>query len=44
MIVAIVVFSLTGNTLKVGRMLEEGLLKKNVKVQLVDITRNNKLF
>ena len=44
MLVAIVVFSPTGNTLKIGKMLEENLLKKNVKVQLVDITRNKALF
>ena len=44
MLVAIVVFSPTGNTLKVGKMLEECLLRKNVKVQLVDITRNKELF
>ena len=39
MYVAIIVFSPTGNTLKVGRMLEKTLVGRGVKAQLVDITR-----
>lgn len=42
--VAIVVFSPSGNTLKVARMIEENLNCKNVQVQLLDITRNGRLF
>ncbi|WP_455391882.1 EFR1 family ferrodoxin [[Eubacterium] cellulosolvens] len=44
MLVAIIVFSPTGNTLKVGKMLEKSLLARNAKVQLIDITRDRKLF
>ena len=44
MLVAIVVFSPTGNTLKVGKMLKECLEKNNIKAQLVDITRNKEIF
>jgi len=42
--VAIIVFSPTGNTLKVARMIEENLGDKGVQVQLLDITRNRELF
>ena len=44
MTVAIIVFSPTGNTLKVVGMLEKKLEEKGVQVQLVDVTRNGKLF
>jgi ferredoxin/flavodoxin len=42
--VAIVVFSPTGNTLKVAEMLENDLKGNGNSVQLLDITRNGKLF
>jgi ferredoxin/flavodoxin len=42
--VAIIVFSPSGNTLKVGKMLEKSLLEKNISVQIVDITRTKELF
>jgi ferredoxin/flavodoxin len=42
--VSIIVFSPTGNTLKVAGMLEKNLKEKGVQVQLLDITRNGKLF
>lgn len=42
--VSIVVFSPTGNTLRVGRMLEERLSIKGADVQLVDMTRDGTLF
>jgi ferredoxin/flavodoxin len=38
--VAIIVFSPTGNTLKVGTMLEKSLQDKKNDVQLIDITRS----
>lgn len=44
MLVTIVVFSPTGNTLKVGKMLKKSLLDRNVDVQLIDITRDRKFF
>jgi len=42
--VAIIVFSPTGNTLKVGKMLETELISRNVHVQLYNFTRNDKIF
>ena len=42
--VSIVVFSPSGNTLKVGGMLEEQLVQRGADVQLVDATRNETLF
>jgi len=42
--VAIIVFSPTGNTLKVGKMLEDQLNSKNVDVQLYNFTGNKKIF
>jgi len=42
--VAIIVFSPSGNTLKVGKMLEKSLVDKNAQVQLVNITRDKNLF
>jgi len=42
--VAIVVFSPTGNTLKVGRMLQDGLRDGGVGVQLLDVTRRPDLL
>ena len=42
--IAIVVFSPSGNTLKVAEMMEENLNRSNVQVQLLDITRNGRLF
>jgi len=42
--VAIIVFSPSGNTLKVGKMLEKSLADKSTQVQLVNITRDKKLF
>lgn len=41
---AIVVFSPAGNTLKVAKMLQENLKNSGIQVQLLDITRNRKLF
>jgi ferredoxin/flavodoxin len=41
---AIIVFSPTGNTLKVAGMLEDNLKHNCIEVQLLDITRNEKLF
>ena len=41
---AIIVFSPTGNTLKVAGMLEKRLEENDVQVQLLDISRNKKLF
>lgn len=41
---AIIVFSPTGNTLKVAGMLEKKLKENDVQVQLLDISRNGKLF
>jgi len=42
--VAIIVFSPSGNTLKVARMMEENLNRNHAQVQLLDITRNGRLF
>lgn len=42
--VAIIVFSPTGNTLKIGKMLEDQLNSKNVNVQLYNFTGNKKIF
>ena len=42
--IAIIVFSPSGNTLKVAKMLEKSLIDKNIAVQIIDITRNKKLF
>ena len=42
--IAIVVFSPTGNTLKVAKMLEDDLTGNGHSVQLLDLTRNGKLF
>ena len=42
--VAIIVFSPTGNTLKVAKMLEEHLLERKTSVQIIDITRVSKVF
>jgi len=41
---AIIVFSPSGNTLKVAKMLERNLLEKNITVQIVDITKTKGLF
>jgi len=42
--VSIVLFSPTGNTLKVGQMLRESLRNGGARVQLLDITRRDDLF
>lgn len=42
--VAIIIFSPGGNTLKVGRMLENKLLEKEIETQLVDVTRIPEIF
>jgi Fe-S-cluster-containing hydrogenase component 2/flavodoxin len=42
--VVIIVFSPTGNTLKVGNMLRETLMSRGAVVQLIDIARNKKVF
>ncbi len=42
--VSIIVFSPTGNTLKVGRMLEESLRDEGAAVQLLDVTRRRDLL
>ena len=42
--VAIVVFSPSGNTLKVANMLEKSLKTKNIDVQTVNITGNESIF
>jgi ferredoxin len=42
--VAIIVFSPTGNTLKVGQMLEEELISRNINVQLYNFTGNEMIF
>ncbi len=42
--IAIIVFSPSGNTLKVAKMLEKNLIEKNTSVQIVDITRTKELF
>lgn len=41
---AVVVFSPTGNTLKVAEMLEKKLKENGLQVQVLDTTRNRKLF
>ena len=41
---AIIVFSPSGNTLKVAKMLEKNLLEKNISVQIVDITKTKEIF
>ena len=40
----IIVFSPQGNTLKVGKMLKMSLTERKVRTQLIDITRDGKLF
>ena len=42
--VIIIVFSPSGNTLKVGKLLRESLLAKKAEVQLLNITRNEEIF
>jgi len=42
--VAIILFSPSGNTLKVGEMLKEQLIFRNIDVQLCDLTRNALIF
>jgi len=42
--ISIVVFSPTGNTLKVGRMLAASLQEAGVRVQLLDVTRQEQAF
>ncbi|MFX1283438.1 MAG: EFR1 family ferrodoxin [Promethearchaeota archaeon] len=42
--IAIIVFSPSGNTLKVAKMLESHLLENNILVQIVDITRTKEVF
>ena len=42
--IAIIVFSPSGNTLKVAKMLENHLLENNVRVQVIDITRIKEIF
>ena len=42
--IAIILFSPTGNTLKVGKMIEEQLGELNVEVQLINFTRSSKIF
>ncbi|HBE79263.1 MAG TPA: 4Fe-4S ferredoxin [Firmicutes bacterium] len=42
--IAIVVFSPSGNTLKVAEMLKKELVKQENEVQLLDITRNREIF
>jgi ferredoxin/flavodoxin len=42
--VAVIVFSPSGNTSKVGKMLRENLWEKNIEVQLIDITRSGEIF
>lgn len=41
---AIIVFSPSGNTLKVAKMLEKNLLEKDIGVQIVNVTRTKGLF
>ncbi len=41
---AIIVFSPTGNTLKVGQMLEKQLISRNFDVQLYNFTGNDMIF
>jgi len=42
--VAIIVFSPSGHTLEVAKMMEKSMTNKGMKVQLLDITRNEKIF
>lgn len=42
--VAILVFSPTGNTLKVGKMLQKSLLARKMKVHIIDVTRDPVLY
>jgi ferredoxin/flavodoxin len=42
--VAIIVFSPSGSTLKVGKMLRESLLGRNAEVQLINIARCEEIF
>ena len=42
--VAIIVFSPSGHTLEVAKMMEKNMTNKGMKVQLLDITRNEKIF
>lgn len=42
--IAIIIFSPSGNTLKVAKMLEKSLLENNIGVQTVNITKNKGLF
>ena len=42
--IAILVFSPTGNTFKVGKMLEEKLISKNLNVKLYNFTGNDQIF
>ncbi len=39
-----IVFSPTGNTYKVSSMIEKRLLERNIDVQLIDVTRDKRLF
>lgn len=42
--VAIIVFSPSGHTLKVAKIMEKSMTNKDMQVQLLDITRNEKIF
>ena len=42
--VAIIVFSPSGHTLKVAEMTKENMIDKGMQVQLLDITRNKRVF
>ena len=42
--VAIVVFSPSGHTLKVAKMMEKSMLNRNMRVQLIDITGKKYIF
>lgn len=42
--VAIIVFSPTGNTLKVGKMLKKSLSVRKIQVQIIDVTRDPDLY
>ena len=42
--IAIIVFSPSGHTLKVAKMMEKSMADKDMQVQLLDITRNKKIF
>jgi NAD-dependent dihydropyrimidine dehydrogenase PreA subunit len=41
---AIIVFSPSGHTLKVAEMMEQSMTDKGMQVQLLDITRNKRIF